>query len=62
MASGAAGLAVNLVVVLAISWVLSSVTYRLVEAPSMRHKARMVPRRIDGELQAPEPVSMESAP
>ncbi len=62
MASGAAGLAVNVVVVLAISLVLSSITYRFVEAPAMRHKARMVPRRLDGELQAPEPASMEAAP
>ncbi len=37
--------------------------YRFVEAPAMRHKARMVPLRIGGSLQAPaELASMEAAP
>ncbi len=62
MASGAAGALVNIALVLALSFVLSTITYMFVEAPAMRHKARMVPLRIDGKLQAPEPASMEAAP
>jgi peptidoglycan/LPS O-acetylase OafA/YrhL len=62
MAGGAAGTPINIVVVLAISFVLSTITYVLVEAPAMRHKARMVSVRIGGQLQAPEPASMEAAP
>jgi peptidoglycan/LPS O-acetylase OafA/YrhL len=61
-ASGAPGAAVNFAVVLAISFVASTITYRLIEAPAMRHKARMVPLRLSGKLQAPEPASMEAAP
>ncbi len=62
MAGGTAGVPVNIAVVLAISFVAATITYRFVEAPAMRHKARMVPLRIDGKLQAPEPASMEAAP
>jgi peptidoglycan/LPS O-acetylase OafA/YrhL len=62
MADGAAGTPVNIAVVLAISFVISTITYRFVEAPAMRHKARMVLLRIGGKLQAPEPASMEAAP
>jgi peptidoglycan/LPS O-acetylase OafA/YrhL len=62
LAGGASGVVVNVVIVLAISFTLSTITYMLIEAPAMRHKVRMVPQRIAGVLQAPEPASMEAAP
>jgi peptidoglycan/LPS O-acetylase OafA/YrhL len=41
MASGAAGVALNVALVLAITSALSALTYRFVEAPAMRRKARL---------------------
>jgi len=61
MAGGAAGVPVNVAVVIAISVVASTITYMLVEAPAMRNKVRMVPLRIARDT-APETASMEAAP
>lgn len=61
MAGGAAGVPVNVAVVLTTSFVAATITYMFVEAPAMRNKARMVPLRIPRDT-APETASMEAVP
>jgi peptidoglycan/LPS O-acetylase OafA/YrhL len=62
MQAGSGSAIVNLGIVLAIVLPLSTLTYRLVEAPAMRRKARMTPRETPQGVVSPEPSAAAAAP
>ncbi len=55
-------LVANWLLVMAVVVGLSALTYRYVEAPAMRRKARMTPVRRARQKIAPEPAAVEAAP
>ena len=62
VAGGAGGMALNVLLTLAIVVALSLLTYRFVEAPALRRKARIVPQPAGSERVAPEPAPVQAAP
>jgi len=62
LASGNLSAISNVILVLAVTVIASTITYRLVEAPAMRRKAQISSPRHDRALNAPQPETTEAAP
>jgi peptidoglycan/LPS O-acetylase OafA/YrhL len=60
--AGPGGVAVNVMLVFAVSAALATLTYRFVEAPALRRKTRFAPRMRRGREVAPEPAEAQAAP
>jgi peptidoglycan/LPS O-acetylase OafA/YrhL len=62
LSEGASGVALNLALVFVLTVGLATLTYRFVEAPAMRRRARLTPTRRGERVIAPEPAEGQAAP